>query len=122
MLWRGYASRRGDQEAGRGDTHLVLHRQCGDAVGNYNCGSSSAPQLYYLLSWLCSPQPQVQFLAEHVAGVRNNTVADKLNRGRSQEVLAEVEAAGVIHERLQAGVEAGIVLSHVSTLEHRSPS
>lgn len=85
-------------------------------------GSSSAPQLDYLISCLCRQQPRVQFLAVHIAGVRNTVAHDRLSRGLSHEVLAEVEAAGFCLERLLPAVEAGVVLSRVSALELRSAS
>ena len=102
-------------------THIWCFTDSVATRSGITTGSSSAPQLDYLVSWLCRQQPQVQFLAVHVAGVRN-TVADRLSRGRSQEVLAGAEAAGFCLERLLPTVEAGVVLSRVSELELRSVS
>lgn len=53
-----------------------------------------APQLDCLVTWLLTQRfPRVQFLAVHVPGVRN-VVADKLSRGRAEEILADAAAAG----------------------------
>lgn len=43
-------------------------------------GGSGAPQLYYLITWLCQRQKSVEFVAVHVQGVLN-IIADRLSRG-----------------------------------------
>lgn len=52
-------------------------------------------------------------------GVRN-VVADMLSRGRAEEVLADVAAAGLVSERLHPVADATVILlSHIALLEHR---
>lgn len=68
-------------------------------------GSSGAPQLDYLVTWLCLRQSGVQFVGVHVPGVLN-VVADKLSRGAAESVLTEVRAAGMVSERLHPDADA----------------
>lgn len=81
-------------------------------------GCSGAPQLDYLVTWLCQRQSGVQFVGVHVPGVRN-VIADKLSRGAVASVLAEVHAVGMVSEQLRPHSDAGSVLRRLATLEHR---
>lgn len=81
-------------------------------------GSSGAPQLNFLVTWLSQRQPSVQFISVHVPGVRN-VVADRLSRRDAPRVLEEVAAAGTSSERLRPAPDVESMLLHVSSLEHR---
>lgn len=71
----------------RGLTHLWRFTDSVATKAAITSGSSGAPQLDYLVTWLARRSPGVQFLAVHVPGVRN-VMADKLSRDRAAEVHA----------------------------------
>lgn len=103
----------------KGLTHLWVFTDSAATKSAITSGSSSgAPQLDYLVTWLGRSHPSVQFLGVHIPGVRN-VVADKLSRGRSAEVLAEVADAGLASERLYPAPDLARVIRHVASLEHR---
>ncbi|KAL3914680.1 MAG: hypothetical protein SGPRY_007546 [Prymnesium sp.] len=81
-------------------------------------GNSGAPQLDFLVTWLCQRQPGVQFIAVHGKGVRN-VVADRLSRGGAAGVLSEVQEAGLLCERLFPDPEAVSVIRHTASLDHK---
>ena len=101
-----------------GVTHMVVFTDSVATVQALTTGSSSAPQINYLVQWLQTRHPHVQWLGIHQPGKRN-CAADGLSRDGTDSVLAEVSAAGAVVVQLAAMPAAWSALEYAMTLPLR---
>ena len=92
-------------------THLVVYTDSDATARGLTTGSSGAPQLNLLLSWLMEQHPAVQFLGVHQPGVRN-IAADRSSRsaGGHEVVLQEARDSGSVVETLGPAQGAHVLL------------
>lgn len=91
------------------------------AEGLTAASGSDAPQLSFLVRWLCERRAGMQFLGMHQRGLRNVT-SDRLSRGHQEPVLQELSAAGIhvrslsptadTHDLLDAAVLQPLLVHH----------
>ncbi|KAL3908273.1 MAG: hypothetical protein SGPRY_009864, partial [Prymnesium sp.] len=90
--------------------HGVTHMICfTDSDATAKGLTSGAPQLNYLISWLCGRWGSTQFLGVHQKGSRNIT-SDRLSRGDRDLVLSELPSLGIRVRELSPTAEAGAML------------
>ena len=101
-----------------GLTHMVVFTDSVATAQALTTGSSSAPQINYLVQWLQQRHPSVQWLGIHQPGKRN-CAADGLSRDGTDTVLAEVTASGAVTVELTAAQAAWRALEHAMSLPLR---
>jgi hypothetical protein len=79
----------------RGLTHLYVFTDSTAVVAAINSGNSDSPQLNAIVRWLFERQPQLQLLALHQAGKRNDA-ADGLSRADSARIISEAASTGAL--------------------------
>ena len=73
--------------------HLIIFTDSTAVVAALQSGNSPSPQLNFIVRWLFDRRPQLQILALHQPGKRNDG-ADRLSRSGSAAVLSEARAVG----------------------------
>ena len=103
-----------------GLSHLVIFSDSTAVVAAINSGSSSSPQLNFIVRWMFDRNPHVQFMAVHQPGVRN-TAADDLSRFASAQVISDARAAGARVHELTVPSHALVMMTIVSETDQRAP-
>lgn len=92
-----------------GVTHMICFTDSDATSKGLTAAGSGAPQLNYLISWLCGRWGSTQFLGVHQKGSRNIT-SDRLSRGDRDLVLSELSSLGIRVRELSPTAEAGAML------------